>query len=168
MGQCSCAYVPTRHIRFSKGQKDGTPPFLVPELSQENPLPYLGRCNFPNKADEVYQCKPPSRAGAQFRPHIRRAASRGRVFAYRRRRPIVSNERNQARGLGTDKHRDALLNDPLLPPPMSNDMKNFGAYNRNRYRFRFCVYMCFGEVCSRRLADYRGNPFLATLGFQRL
>ena len=66
---------------------------------------------------------PPSRPGAQCRPHIRRAASRGRVFAYR---PIVGNEHNQARGLGTDKDRDVLVNDPLLPPPMSNDMKNFG------------------------------------------
>ena len=31
---------------------------FIPEISQENDLPFLGRCNFPNKADEVYPCMP--------------------------------------------------------------------------------------------------------------
>ena len=43
-------------------------------------------------------------------------------FAYR---PIVGNARNQSRGLGSDKKRDALFRKKLLAPPMNNNMKNF-------------------------------------------
>ena len=49
---------------------------FIPEISQENDLPFLGRCNFPNsrRGLPVYAV-----AGAPFRPHLRRAARYGRL-----------------------------------------------------------------------------------------
>ena len=35
--------------------------------------------------------------------------------------------RNQPRGLATDPKREALFRKELLPPPMNNNTKNFGA-----------------------------------------
>ena len=99
---------------------DGIPSFLLPEISQENNLPFLGRCNFPNKADEVYPCMP-SQALNLDRTFGEPPIMDG--FGYR---PIVGNARNQARGLGTDRKRDALFRKPLLPPPMNNNMRNYG------------------------------------------
>tara|TARA_B100000780_G_C20752838_1_gene299107 strand:+ start:70 stop:468 length:399 start_codon:yes stop_codon:yes gene_type:complete len=93
---------------------------FIPFISQENDLPFLGQCNFPNKADEVYPCMPSQAL------HLDRTFGAPPIidgFAYR---PIVGNARNQARGLGTDRNRDALFRQRLLPPPMNNNMRNYG------------------------------------------
>ena len=91
-----------------------------PTISQENNLPFLGRCNFPNKSMEIYPCMP-SLALNLDRTYGEPPIMDG--FAYR---PIVGNARNQSRGLGSDKKRDALFRKKLLAPPMNNNMKNYG------------------------------------------
>ena len=93
---------------------------FIPVISQENPLPYLGQCNFPNKSNEIYPCMP-SKALNLNRTYGEPPIVDG--YAYR---PLFGLARNQPRGLATDSKRDALFRKKLLPPPMNNNMKNYG------------------------------------------
>ena len=98
----------------------GIPEQFIPEITQGNDLPFLGRANFPHPLNEVYPCL--------VNPALKLDRTYGEPpvndgYAYR---PITGIARNQVPGLGTDKRRNALFKKGILPQPMNNNMKSFG------------------------------------------
>ena len=99
----------------------GIPDKFIAKISQFNDRPFLGGANFPNKSMEVLPC--------MISPALNLDRTYGEppvVDGYAL-TPSMGIARNQPRGLATDPKREALFRKKLLPPPMNNNTKNFGA-----------------------------------------
>ena len=99
----------------------GIPDNLHGKKLKSYDAPFLGGVNLPNPTQQVLPCLvSPSL-------NLNRVYGEPPIAGTHGLTPLVGNARNQPRGLATDPERDALFRKKLLPPPMNNNMKNFGA-----------------------------------------